>query len=41
MGDGDPETATFYERKIEEATLGARWITGTIYTELYDKDVDR
>jgi hypothetical protein len=41
MGDGDPDTGTFYERKIEEATLGALQITGTMYTDLFDKDVDR
>jgi hypothetical protein len=37
QGDGDDTTATIFEQRVEEATLGAHYITGTMYKPLIDK----
>jgi prepilin-type N-terminal cleavage/methylation domain-containing protein len=36
QGDGDDTTATIFERRVEEATLGASFITGTIYKPYFE-----
>lgn len=36
QGDGDDTTATPFEQRVEEATLGAGYITGSIYTHYFE-----